>query len=150
MVTPANLRSYARIARERLANQLTAARFASEAAANGSVPDDAVALFFAVGPENAYQFEQWQRPLEKKTPFMERWHFVNIGAAVHNLLPGNLGDVTRANHDFHLQADSPALKLGFRPFDYSKAGVYGEAGWINLGKSATFPQLEDEPPGPKG
>lgn len=39
---------------------------------------------------------QWQKTLEKPTPFRERWHFVNIGAAVHNLLPGNLGDVTRA------------------------------------------------------
>jgi hypothetical protein len=39
---------------------------------------------------------QWQATLEKKVPFSERWHFVNIGAAVHNLFPGNLGDVTRA------------------------------------------------------
>jgi len=47
-----------------LGNQLSAGRFATEAAANGPVPDGAVALFFAVGPENAYQFEQWRRPLE--------------------------------------------------------------------------------------
>lgn len=39
---------------------------------------------------------QWQRTLEKHVPLRERWHFVNIGAAVQNLLPGNLGDVTRA------------------------------------------------------
>jgi parallel beta-helix repeat protein len=58
--------------------------------------------------------------------------------------------VDPANHDFHLQADSPALKLGFKPFDYSKAGVYGEADWIKLAKSATFPPLQVEPPGPKG
>lgn len=63
-VTLATLRSYGRIVRERLANQLTARRFDTEAAANGPVPDRAVALFFAVGPENAYQFDQWRRPLE--------------------------------------------------------------------------------------
>lgn len=39
---------------------------------------------------------QWQKTLQPHTPFSERWHFVNVGAAVHNLLPGNLGDVTRA------------------------------------------------------
>src|SRR6185503_8377869 len=39
---------------------------------------------------------QWQATLDEKVPFTERWHFVNIGAAVHNLFPGNLGDVTRA------------------------------------------------------
>lgn len=59
-----SLRRLARIGRERLGNQLSSGRFASEAAANGPVPDGAVALFFAVGPENAYQFEQWRRPLE--------------------------------------------------------------------------------------
>ncbi len=39
---------------------------------------------------------QWQRTLEKPVPLSERWHFVNMGAAVHNILPGNMGDVTRA------------------------------------------------------
>lgn len=39
---------------------------------------------------------QWQRTLETKVPLRERWHFVNIGALVQNLLPGNLGDVTRS------------------------------------------------------
>ena len=64
MPSVARLRSYARIARERLANQLSAAGSPSESTANGTVPDEAVALFFAVGPENAYQFEQWRQPLE--------------------------------------------------------------------------------------
>jgi hypothetical protein len=58
------LRRLGRVARERLGNQLSAARFANEATANGPVPDQAVALFLATGPENAYQFEQWRRPLE--------------------------------------------------------------------------------------
>ena len=64
MVKLAGLRGYARLAREKLGNRLTAGRFAGEVTANGPVPDEAVALFFAVGPENAYQFEQWRRPLE--------------------------------------------------------------------------------------
>jgi hypothetical protein len=38
---------------------------------------------------------QWQSTLRQPVPFRERWHFVNIGALVHNVIPGNLGDVTR-------------------------------------------------------
>ncbi|HEU4547628.1 MAG TPA: CDP-glycerol glycerophosphotransferase family protein, partial [Microlunatus sp.] len=64
MVRLAGLRGFARLAREKLGNQLTAGRFAGEVTRNGPVPDEAVALFFAVGPENAYQFEQWRLPLE--------------------------------------------------------------------------------------
>ena len=29
------------------------------------VPNGGVALFFATGPDNLYQFEQWRRPLER-------------------------------------------------------------------------------------
>lgn len=60
----AQWRGLARVGAERVANRLGARRFAVEAAANGPVPHGAVALYFAVGPENAYQFEQWRRPLE--------------------------------------------------------------------------------------
>ncbi|MBI3921960.1 MAG: right-handed parallel beta-helix repeat-containing protein [Armatimonadetes bacterium] len=54
------------------------------------------------------------------------------------------------HYDFHLQADSPASTIGFRPFDYSKAGVYGNPSWIKLAKSKTFPKVEfaPEPPPP--
>lgn len=39
---------------------------------------------------------QWQRTLQKRVPFKERYQLVGIGAFVHNALPGKLGDVTRA------------------------------------------------------
>lgn len=38
-------------------------------------------------------------------------------------------------YDFRLSKDSPALKIGFKPFDYSKAGVYGDSAWL---KKAAF------------
>lgn len=39
---------------------------------------------------------QWQRTLRAEVPFSRRYHWVAIGAFVHNALPGKLGDVTRA------------------------------------------------------
>lgn len=38
-------------------------------------------------------------------------------------------------YDFHLGEDSPALKIGFKPFDYSQAGVYGNPEWIQKAKT---------------
>ncbi len=49
----------------RVRNQLEASSFARRSSQNGYIPQGAVALFFATGPENAYQFEQWRRPLER-------------------------------------------------------------------------------------
>jgi hypothetical protein len=50
--------------------------------------------------------------------------------------------------DFTLAPDSPALKLGFKPFDYSKAGVYGDRAWIRKAAEAKFPPLEVAPDPP--
>ena len=36
--------------------------------------------------------------------------------------------------DFNLKPNSPALKIGFKPFDYHKAGVYGSEKWIKLAR----------------
>ena len=53
-----------------------------------------------------------------------------------------------AELDFHLADDSPALKLGFKPFDTTKAGVYGDAHWIALAADAAFPPLRIAPEPP--
>ncbi|MBA7695482.1 hypothetical protein ES703_104110 [subsurface metagenome] len=49
------------------------------------------------------------------------------------------------NFDFRLKPNSPALRTGFKPFDYSKAGVYGDPAWIKKATNATFPPLELPP-----
>ncbi|WP_375425602.1 CDP-glycerol glycerophosphotransferase family protein [uncultured Friedmanniella sp.] len=49
----------------RAANEVAAPGFARRAARHAMLPNGAVAVFFATGPENLYQFEQWRRPLEE-------------------------------------------------------------------------------------
>jgi len=53
--------------------------------------------------------------------------------------------VDAENFDFRLKPNSPALKTGFKPFDYSKAGVYGDPAWIKKAKNVEFPPLELPP-----
>lgn len=49
------------------------------------------------------------------------------------------------HYDFRLKRGSPVFKLGFKPFDYSKAGVYGDKDWIKRTK-INYPPLEIAPP----
>jgi hypothetical protein len=56
--------------------------------------------------------------------------------------------VDAKNYDFRLKPDSPALKVGFKPFDYSKTGVYGDSDWIKKANEVTYPPLEIAPEPP--
>jgi hypothetical protein len=67
-----------------------------------------------------------------------------------NSIVADPGFVDPKNHDFHLKPNSPALKIGFEPFDYTKAGVYGDAAWIAKANNVAYPPLEWPPQGPKG
>ena len=53
-----------------------------------------------------------------------------------------------AARDFRLRPGSPALGIGFHPFDYSQAGVYGDAAWIRQARLTSMPALEIAPPPP--
>jgi len=44
-----------------------------------------------------------------------------------------------ASDDYRLNADSPALAMGFQPFEISKAGVRGDD-WRAIAKSTNFPE----------
>ena len=50
--------------------------------------------------------------------------------------------------DFRLRNDSPVWQTRFKPFDYTKAGVYGDPRWIRKARSVEFPPLEIPPDPP--
>jgi hypothetical protein len=55
--------------------------------------------------------------------------------------------VAADRHDFRLKPDSPALAIGFKPFDFTKAGVYGDPSWIKEAGAALPPTVfAPEPP----
>jgi len=90
--------------------------------------------FNAVGKEikpAGLSFAQWQ----------------DLGRDKHSVI----GDPLFADpekYDFALSPDSPAVKLGFKPFDYTKAGVYGDPAWIKKAAEAKYPPLEVAPDPP--
>jgi len=49
------------------------------------------------------------------------------------------------NFNFRLKPNSPAAMIGFKPFDYTKAGVYGDSAWVEKAENVTFPPLELPP-----
>jgi GH141 insertion domain/Right handed beta helix region len=48
--------------------------------------------------------------------------------------------VNAAHHDFRLRPGSPALKLGFKPFDIRQAGLYGDPAWTKEASHANRPK----------
>jgi hypothetical protein len=49
--------------------------------------------------------------------------------------------VDAPNFDFRLRPDSPAAKIGFQPFDFKKAGVYGDERWRTEATSLHGPSM---------
>ena len=54
--------------------------------------------------------------------------------------------VDAAEHDFRLRPGSPALKLGFRPIDTSRVGLYGDPAWVEETRRVKHPKTVFPPP----
>ena len=50
--------------------------------------------------------------------------------------------------DFRLKRGSPAKRIGFQPFDWTQAGVYGSAEWKKLAKARPYPPVKFAPQPP--
>ncbi len=75
---------------------------------------------------------------------MDRQAWQTLGHDEHSIIADPLF-IDPENNDYHLRPDSPALKIGFRPFDYGQAGVYGDAQWIEKAALAKMPEIELAP-----
>ena len=51
--------------------------------------------------------------------------------------------------DFRIRNKRVTDKIGFEPFDYSKAGVYGSAEWIEFARFIRFVQCSRQRPVPQ-
>lgn len=58
------------------------------------------------------------------------------------------GFLDAENGDFRLRPDSPAFKIGFVPFDFTQAGLEGDAEWRSIAARLEFPDVEWAPPPP--
>jgi len=61
------------------------------------------------------------------------------------------GFVDAAAGDFRLKPGAAALQIGFEPFDYAAAGVYGDPRWVARATNVVFRKLQvapDPPPLP--
>ena len=77
-------------------------------------------------------FAEWQKLGHDKNGFIVDPLFVDAKGGDYKLRPG-----------------SPASKIGFKPFDYTEAGVYGDATWKQLAKSIPVKLLRIAPTPPK-
>jgi len=69
---------------------------------------------------------------------LEKWQAK--GQDVHSLI-ADPKFVDPAKGDFRLRPDSPAAKIGFKPFDISTAGLTGPAEWVALPRQVQRPKL---------
>lgn len=53
--------------------------------------------------------------------------------------------VNPAMRDFRLQPDSPVSRIGFQPFDHTRAGVYGNGSWRRRAREAVMPTMAAAP-----
>ena len=78
---------------------------------------------------------------------MDRQAWQKLGYDQHSVIADPLF-VDAEDNDYRLQPDSPSPEIGFKPFDYSKAGVYGDMKWIEKAAQAEMPTLELAPSPP--
>lgn len=78
---------------------------------------------------------------------LDEWHDPDTGRGEGSLIEDPLF-IAPQNDDYHLQPGSPAAAIGFEPFDYEAAGVYGDDDWVALAGDYEYPPLRLAAPPP--
>jgi len=73
---------------------------------------------------------------------LDQWQAMGRDA---NSVVADPGFVDPAHFDFRLKSEALVRKMGFQPFDYSKAGVYGVAEWVKLATDVRYPSFASLP-----
>jgi len=88
------------------------------------------------------------KPVDFNGRTLEEWR--KLGKGEGSIIADPLF-VDPEHGDFRLKPGSPAGKIGFKPFDATRAGVYGDPEWVKLAASIEYPEVEfapDPPPPP--
>jgi hypothetical protein len=99
-------------------------------------------LPLGVWDENLYWHTQGPEKVRFFDYTLSQWQA--FGLDRHSLI-ADPAFLDAATYDFRLKPDSPALRLGFRPIDVSKAGLYGDAAWTGEPRRTPHPKTELPP-----
>jgi hypothetical protein len=96
-------------------------------------------LYFHAGGAGRLRFFTWD---------LDAWRAMGLDA---NSMVADPLFVDPEAGDFSLNPESPALKLGFKPIDTSKVGLYGDPAWVAEARAVRHPPtvLPSPPPPPK-
>ncbi len=81
--------------------------------------------------DNNVYWDAANRPITFSGKTLEQWQAAGFDR--HSVIADPLF-VDASRFDFGLKVESPALKLGFKPIDVSRVGLYGDASWVGLPK----------------
>ena len=96
----------------------------------------------SVSGQRSRQFAQLSTPLASFMVSLEQWQEAGHDAGS---IAADPKFVDAANHDFRLDADSPALELGFQPIDTRSVGLTGPPEWVDLPRRVERPPLKLPP-----
>ena len=85
------------------------------------------------------------KPVEFEGKTLAEWQATGKDAGS---IVADPGFIAPEKGNFRLRRGSPALKVGFKPFDYSNAGVYGASGWVRRATSETYRKVTFAPEPP--
>lgn len=107
---------------------------------HGSWKDDGVHL-----RKNLY-FREGDQPIDFEGMTFSEWQ---ASGKDEGSLIGNPGFANPANADFRVIDETNVNKIDFRTFDYTRAGLTGDASWIEKGRNVPVPEISDPPPVPQ-